>query len=116
MFANAPDPGRAADRVVKYFASFNIHRSHSLGISRDQARAKGVLVDDLEADQALQDAVLSVHHAAILTLSMTPTVKIIENHFGRAFVQQQQAIQVPFAIPAQQPAMPQPAPQPPPGP
>jgi hypothetical protein len=103
MFSSTPDPARAADRAVKYFASFNIHRSHSLGISRDDARAKGIIIDDLEADQTLQDAVLSVHHASICTLSMTPTVKLIENHLGRAFMQQQQAIPLPFAIPGQPP-------------
>src|SRR5712691_5768640 len=113
MFAGEPYPARAAERAVKYFASFNIHRSHSLGISRDQARAKGVVIDDLEDNEALQDAVLSVHHAAIHVLSMTPTVKMIENHLGRAFVQQQQAIQLPFAIPAQQQPIQAPADPPP---
>lgn len=107
MFASEQDPGRAADRVVRYFASFNIHRSHSLGISRDQARAKGVVIDDLEADDPLQDAVLSVHHATIITLTMSAAVKIIENHLGRAFLQQQQQLQVPMPMPPQ-PPQPQP--------
>ncbi len=41
----------------------------------------------LEADQRLQDAVLTVHHAAIITLQATPAFKMIENHTGRAFIQ-----------------------------
>jgi hypothetical protein len=40
-------------------------------------------VRDLEEEPALQDAVLSVHHAAMHTLSSTPTAKMIENNLGR---------------------------------
>jgi hypothetical protein len=39
-------------------------------------------IENLEADQSLQDAVLSVHHAAILTMSMSPAIKIVENDRG----------------------------------
>jgi hypothetical protein len=46
----------------------------------------------LEDDQALQDAVLSVHHATILTMNMTPAIKLIENDRGVAFIQQMQPI------------------------
>jgi hypothetical protein len=36
----------------------------------------------------LQDAVLSLHHSCILTLNSTRAYKIIENHLGKAFIQQ----------------------------
>jgi len=49
---------------------------------------------DLEDDQALQDAVLSVHHATMHTLS-GPAVKIVENHLNRAYVKMQQQFAVP---------------------
>jgi hypothetical protein len=48
-----------------------------------------VRVEDLEADQRLQDAVLSVHHTAFHTFS-GPAVKIIENHLGRGFFKLEQ--------------------------
>ena len=41
----------------------------------------------MEDEPALQDAVLSVHHACIHTLSSTPAYKLIENHEGIAFIQ-----------------------------
>jgi len=41
----------------------------------------------LEDDQALQEAVLSIHHALVHTLSATAAYKIIENHEGVAFIQ-----------------------------
>ena len=40
----------------------------------------------LEDDSALQDLVLTVHHAYMHTFSTTPAIKIIENHNGKAMV------------------------------
>ncbi len=104
MFAGRKDAARKAEKLAAYFADYARHQSHSLGIDRDEARAQGVRIVDLEKDQALQDAVLSVHHATMHTFTGTPAVKIVENHLGRAFVQIQQqiavqAIQVPGPVP-----------------
>ena len=46
----------------------------------------GLKVVALEDDLRLQDAVLSLHHACMLTLSDTAACKIIENHRGAAFI------------------------------
>jgi hypothetical protein len=55
---------------------------------------------DLEDDSDLQDAMLSVHHAVIHTLAGTGAFKIIENHHGRAFIQQAQPVlQGPLPLP-----------------
>jgi hypothetical protein len=63
-------------------------------ISFKAAQNLGLNVTSLETDQTLQGAVLSVHHAAILTLDKTPAIKIIENDRGVAFINtmQQQLI------------------------
>lgn len=50
-----------ASAAADYFADAARHRSHALRIDREQARRLRIVVDDLEADQDLQDAVLSVH-------------------------------------------------------
>ncbi|MGA9761262.1 MAG: hypothetical protein WBQ14_02440 [Gaiellaceae bacterium] len=97
MFAGATDAPQKAEDIAGYFADYEIHQSHALGIDREQARDQNVVIEDLESDQALQDAVLSVHHAAMHTLG-GPAVKIVENHLGRAFVKlaQQLVFQVPM--------------------
>jgi hypothetical protein len=124
------DPSRAAERrrnasraarsrpsreISAFFTDHRRHQSHSLGIDRDQARTAGVKIKDLEADQQLQDAVLSVHHAAFHTFSGS-AVKIIENHLGRGFFKLEQQLQVPImtAPPGGQPGSPLvPSPAPP---
>lgn len=110
MFKRRRNRDELADAATGYFADAAVHKSHGLGIDRDQARSQHIVVDDLEIDQDLQDATLSVHHATILTLD-GPAVKIIENHLGRAFVQSQQVVSIPFPGPP-----PSPPPTSPPGP
>jgi hypothetical protein len=68
--------------------------SHARHISLKADQNLGLKVIALEDDQALQDAALSVHHAAILTMNMTPAVKLIENDRGVAFIQQIQQMLV----------------------
>jgi hypothetical protein len=60
-----PRQARRAETTPSYFSDYEAWLSHSLGIDRDEARAAGVEVIDLETDDALQDAGLSVHHAAL---------------------------------------------------
>lgn len=87
MFSGLPKrkAGAKAQRVAAYFASHGKHLSHSIGIDRDAARAQGVNITNLESDQDLQDAVLSVHHATMHTFA-GQAIKIIENHLGRAYI------------------------------
>jgi hypothetical protein len=117
MFAGRTDAADAAATAAGFFADYALHRSHALGIDRDQARGFGVLVDDLEHDPRLQDAVLSVHHASLHTLS-GPCVKLIENHEGRGVYElaQQAVVQLPLQIPVPMPPPPAAAPPAPPTP
>lgn len=64
-------------------------------------RDMGLLVTMLEDNQDLQDAVLSVHHACILTLAGTGAFKIIENDEGVASlsVAQRVLVQGPTQVP-----------------
>jgi len=83
--------------VANFFADYNRHPSHSIGISREMAKKEGVAVDYLEADQELQDRVLSVHHAGILSLQ-GPAAKIIENNLGRTFARVVAMQQIPMVV------------------
>jgi hypothetical protein len=86
MFAGDPDAQAKAARIVSELGDHSITKSHARHISLAQAQSLDLKVTPLEDDQDLQEAVLSVHHSAIITLNMTPAVKIIENHQGIAFI------------------------------
>ena len=101
MFSGEEDAKRKSKTVADWFADYESFRSHGRRVGRDQARAIGVKVVDLEDDAQLQDAVLSVHHATMHTFAGTPAQKIIENYHGRAWVRMGSIIQIPAAKPIQ---------------
>jgi enoyl-CoA hydratase/carnithine racemase len=86
MFANDPDKDTKAAKVVQELGDHAITMSHGRHISAAAAKSLGLNVAALEDDQTLQDDVLSVHHAMIITLNSTPAIKIIENDRGIAFI------------------------------
>lgn len=97
-----PGDAKRAEAIASFFASYELHQSHGMGIDREAARSQGVVVRDLEDDQKLQDRVLSVHHATMHTFNGA-AVKIVENHLGKAYVKIQQSMQVqmPMMMPPQ---------------
>lgn len=90
MLKDDPKKRSKAQQIVKALTDSAENKSHSRHIGYDRALAIGLNVKQLEADQDLQDAVLSVHHSCIATLQGTAAIKITENHLGIAFIQQQQ--------------------------
>lgn len=86
MFANDPDRDAKIERVLKELADHALTKSHTRHISYDRCRTMGLQVQPLEENQKLQEAVLSLHHACMLTFAATPAFKLIENHKGGAFI------------------------------
>lgn len=113
MLKGREDAEVVANRIVAFLISHDTHHAHNRHIHRDDLRQIGLTIVDLEDDAELQDAVLSVHHAFMNTLSNTAAVKLIENDRGIALVKQMAIMQqggMPRpAVPAPRPA---PAPQP----
>ena len=101
MFAGDPLGSQKAEQIAEWLADDSQHLSHSRALTRDALNAQGVKVTALEADQDLQDAVLSVHHAYIHTFSTGSAGKIIENHLGRRYVQHAATFQMPLVPPPQ---------------
>lgn len=105
MFAD--DPTEAAG-VAAWLADDKIHLSHGRALRREDLLEHGLKVTELEKDEALQDAVLTYHHLAMLTFQATSAFKIIENNIGSRFISQGQVIQpviqpqgfpMPFPVP-----------------
>jgi hypothetical protein len=84
-----------ARRIVRALSNSDQNRSHNRHIHYDECRRIGLNVTPLEADQELQDLVLTVHHCYMHALMNTASHKIIENHRGVAFVKQTRLVTVP---------------------
>lgn len=94
MLKGEQDAEQNADNMIKELGDHALTKSHVRHLSFARCDQMGLKVVALEKDPELQDAVLSVHHACIHTLSATGAYKIIENHRGIAFIQMVQKVVV----------------------
>ena len=83
-----------AEKIANWLSDNKLFKTHGRKISRDQLEKEGLDIQHLEDNQKEQDLFLSVFHATTHTFTVTPAVKIIENHNGRAFIKsfQQQPV------------------------
>lgn len=79
MFKGLPNATALGDGVARHFNDATTHKSHGRRIDRDEARANGVVVEDLEPDQALQDAALTAYHLMTIVFETTATTKLIQS-------------------------------------
>ena len=86
MFAGCDKSQYMARKVVKTLSSHKKTKSHSRHLSKEQCKKIGLKIIDLEDDSELQDLVLSVHHACMITLQQHDVVKIIENQNDKMFI------------------------------
>jgi ATP-dependent protease ClpP protease subunit len=91
MLAADPDKDSKIDAIIKAFGDHALTLSHDRHLDIKHVKDAGVIAASLEDDQELQEAVLTVHHAAVQTFSDTGCVKVIENQNGVAHIR---AIQV----------------------
>lgn len=82
MLSGQADAAEQAVRIASHFNSTKVHKNHSRRIDREEARGLGVAIEDLEANQDLQEAILTAYHLMSLNFSVTKAVKIFANHAG----------------------------------
>jgi ATP-dependent protease ClpP protease subunit len=87
MFEGDADAQTKAESIVSELGSHALTKSHARHISMKRAQEIGINIVPLEENQEFQDAVLTVHHACIQTLTATNACKIIENHLGVASIE-----------------------------
>lgn len=71
MFKGDENAEQKASTISEWLGDAKIHKTHGRPISIETAREKGLKVVELEKDQDLQEKVLSVFHATILTFETT---------------------------------------------
>ena len=89
MLKSVPNKSAVADGIIDKLTEKKNTKFHGRHIGLDEASS--IIGNDkikkLEDDDKLQDAVLTVHHASIITMQATGCYKLIENQTGRAFAQ-----------------------------
>lgn len=81
--------------VLKELGDHSVNLAHDRHLSAEKCRNIGLVIKELESEQKVQDAVLSIHHIYFHTFNDTASFKIIENHKGIAFIQQAQPMMIP---------------------
>lgn len=76
-----------ADQILSVFAEHKSSKSHSRHLSIDTCKKAGLSVIEMEADNDLQDLLLTVHHAFMHTFNNSHVIKIVENHLGVAYME-----------------------------
>ena len=74
------EPERAQElgvAVAQHFNDATKHKSHGRRIDRDEARANNLTIVDLEADQALQESVLTSYHLMTIGLEQSLSTKVV---------------------------------------
>lgn len=92
MFAHDGNAPAKIESILTELSDHALTKSHARHLSANKCTEIGLRIARLEDDQELQELVLSVHHACILTLGGTNAFKIIENQNKVAFIQTSQSV------------------------
>jgi len=94
----------AVTKVIDFFKSYDVHKSHGRSIDRDRARETGLTkVVNAEATPGLADLLTSLLNQYELWFDKTHFYKMYEDARGTNWGRQQQTmtVQLPFPIPVQ---------------
>jgi len=86
MFKGAEAAEQKSAKIVEFMLSQDLHKAHGRHIHRNELQQIGLNILSLEDNPDLQDAVLTIHHACMLTVGNTAAGKLIENHNGIAHI------------------------------
>lgn len=86
MFNSVANKEARVDKVLGFLNNNEYTKIHSRHIDNEKAKEIGLKIINLEKDDKLQDAVLSIHHCYMHTFSNSNAVKIIESNTGAATV------------------------------
>lgn len=86
MFSGRPEAGQLGTKAARFFNDAGVHKSHGRRIDRDEAREHGIDVEDLEASQELQEAVLTSYHLMTIAFEQSLTAKLFWSDLGASWI------------------------------
>jgi hypothetical protein len=72
------------NEIVAKFNDHQVSKTHSRHFSADFCKRVGLKINMMENDQKLQEKILSMHHAYVISLNLTNAVKIIESQNNKS--------------------------------
>lgn len=96
MFKGQADAEAKGNTVASYFSRGSDKKSHGRRIDREEAREQGVVIEDLESSQNLQEAVLTAYHLMTILFEKSPAVKAIISERSKIWIKNI-AVQTPVA-------------------
>jgi len=75
------------DKIKNVFINHSNSYSHSRHISKQGCKEAGLKILDMEDNQDLQDAILSLHHCYMILIDKFPLSKVVENNLGNCYAQ-----------------------------
>lgn len=88
--------------IIEEFVDNTKFKKHDNPFNAEKCLSIGLKIEKFEDNQALQDAILSLHHCYMLTFTHTDALKIIENNHNHAYIRMFQQPQQPIPIFTQQ--------------
>lgn len=86
MCAGLDDPVATGAAIAHHFNDASTHKSHGRRIDREEARSQGLLVEDLEDNQSLQEAALTAYHVATIMFESGPATKFMATSTDRVWM------------------------------
>ncbi len=86
MLADGPDSRNLGAQIANHFNDAGKHKSHGRRIGREEARQQGLTIADMEADQQLQELVLTAYHLATISFEKSFATKLLTTSTGRTWV------------------------------
>lgn len=86
MLADNQNNDAVIDEIIKELGDHSINLAHNRHLSARKCKEIGLIIKNLEDNDELQEAVLSIHHIFMHTLQFTNAVKIIQNHKEISFI------------------------------
>lgn len=83
---NKPKDLQKIDAIVSKLNEHNSSKAHDRHLDSDFCKSIGLKIYMLEDDRELQDAVLTLHHAYMITLKTTSAIKIIESQNNKSYI------------------------------
>lgn len=73
-------------KIMEKFNNPDETLEHSRHIHGEEALDAGLVIEQMEENQDLQDAILSVHHSYMITFGAANVAKIVENNLGTSYL------------------------------